>query len=218
MVCGAGAGLGGGLRTRPVLCISPTARISPLADIEDSARGSRIVIADDVVIDAFVKIKPAGGCGDLVIGAGSVINSGCVLYTGHGIRIGSNVLVAANCTFAPTNHAFADPGRPIRTQGFQPSRGGIRIGDDVWIGASTVLVDGATIGSGSVIGAASLVRGPLPDFCIAFGVPAAVHGWRRAPLRHDATGRGQAVASEGAASCRPGTRTETCHCGEHSPR
>ncbi|HEY3846057.1 MAG TPA: acyltransferase [Acetobacteraceae bacterium] len=165
-----------------MLCIAPSARVSHLADIEDSQRGSRIVIEDDVVIDAFVKIKPAGGSGDLVIGRGSVINSGCVLYTGNGIRIGSNVLVAANCTFAPTNHAFADPDRPIREQGFQPSRGGICIGDDVWIGANTVLVDGARIGSGSVIGAASLVRGALPEFCLAFGAPAVVRGWRHPPL------------------------------------
>jgi len=161
-----------------MLCIAPSARISALADIEDSQRGSRIVIEDDVVIDAFVKIKPAGGSGDLVIGRGSVINSGCVLYTGNGIRVGRNVLVAANCTFAPTNHEFADRTTPIRQQGFQPSRGGICIGDDVWIGANTVLVDGAQVGGGSVIGAASLVRGTLPEFCIAFGVPAEVRGWR----------------------------------------
>ena len=160
--------------------VSPTARISRLADLEESIYGSRIEIGDDVVIDAFVKIKPAGGRGDVVVGAGSVINSGCVLYTGNGIRIGRNVLIAANCTFAPTNHAFADPNRPIKAQGFQASRGGIEIGDDVWIGANTVLLDGAIVGAGSVIGASSLVRGELPPFCIAFGVPARVRGWRKA--------------------------------------
>lgn len=165
-----------------MLTISPGARISPLADIEDSVRGTRIIIEDDVVIDAFVKIKPAGGTGDVVIGAGTVINAGCVLYTGNGIHIGRNVLMAANCTLAPTNHEFHDPDRPIRTQGFRGSRGGIRIGDDVWIGANTVLLDGATIGTGAVVGAASLVRGSLPDRCIAVGAPAAIKGWRgRAP-------------------------------------
>jgi virginiamycin A acetyltransferase len=159
--------------------IAPTARISPLADIEDSIRGTSIDIGDGVVIDAFVKLKPAGGGGDVTIGAGTTINSGCVFYTGNGIRIGRNVLIAANCTLAPTNHAFADPERPIREQGFQASRGGIVIGDDVWIGANSVLVDGAVIGSGSVIGAASLVIGVLPAFCLAHGAPARVRGWRR---------------------------------------
>jgi virginiamycin A acetyltransferase len=161
-----------------MLNIAPSARISPLADIEDSTRGSRIIIEDEVVIDAFVKIKPSGGSGDVVIGRGTVINSGCVLYTGNGISIGRNVLIAANCTLAPTNHAFGDPDKPIREQGFQPSRGGIVIGDDVWIGANCVLLDGATIGSGSIIGAASLVRGTLPPFCVAVGRPAVVRGWR----------------------------------------
>jgi virginiamycin A acetyltransferase len=161
-----------------MLIIAASARISHLADIEDSVRGSRIAIEDDVVIDAFVKLKASGGSGDVLIGRGTVINSGCVLYSGNGISIGRNVLIAANCTLAPTNHAFTDPERPIREQGFQPSRGGIVIGDDVWIGANCVLLDGTTIGSGSVIGAASLLRGILPPFCLAVGVPAAVRGWR----------------------------------------
>lgn len=168
-------------RTDTMIRIAATATVSPLADIEDSIRGTLIEIGEHVTIDAFVKFKPAGGSGTVTIGAGSVINSGSVFYTGNGIRMGRNVLVAANCTLAPTNHAFADPDRPIRDQGFQPSRGGIVIGDDVWIGANCVLVDGSVIGSGSVIGAGSVVRGELPPFCIAHGIPAKVRGWRRAP-------------------------------------
>jgi acetyltransferase-like isoleucine patch superfamily enzyme len=164
-----------------VIELATTARVSPLADIEDSVRGSRIVVGEGAVIDAFVKIKPAGGGGDVEIGAGAVINSGCVLYSGNGIRIGANVLIAANCTLAPVDHEFADPDRPIRAQGFRPSRGGIEIGEDVWIGANAVLLDGARIGAGSVVGAGSLVRGALPAFCIARGVPARVCGWRRPP-------------------------------------
>ena len=160
--------------------IAPGARVSPLADIEASVRGTRISIADGAVIDAFVKIKPAGGSGDIEIGPGTFINSGCVLYSGNGIRIGANVLIAANCTLAATDHEFADPDRLIRNQGFRPSRGGIVIGDDVWIGANTVLLDGAHIGGGSVVGAESLVRGKLPEFCIAVGAPARIRGWRRA--------------------------------------
>ncbi len=160
--------------------IAPGARVSRLADIEDSVRGSRIRIGAGTVIDAFVKIKPAGGSGDIEIGPDCVLNSGCVLYTGNGIRIGANVLIAANCTLAPTNHEFADRTRLICAQGFRPSRGGIVIGDDVWIGATCVLLDGARIGPGSVIGAGSLVRGALPAYCIAVGAPARVRGWRRA--------------------------------------
>jgi hypothetical protein len=53
-----------------VIDIAPGARVSPLADIEDSVRGSRIVVGEGAVTDAFVKIKPAGGDGDVVIRSG----------------------------------------------------------------------------------------------------------------------------------------------------
>jgi acetyltransferase-like isoleucine patch superfamily enzyme len=158
--------------------IDPEARVSPLADIEDSARGSRIVVGAHSVIDSFVKIKPAGGAGDLRIGTSTVINSGCVLYTGNGIVIGDLVAVAANCTFAPVNHAYQDRSRTIREQGFLPSRGGITVEDDVWIGANCVLLDGATLRRGCVIAAGSVVRGEVPAYSVNAGQPLRTIGWR----------------------------------------
>lgn len=161
-----------------MLLVAPTARVSPLADIEDSVRGSRIEIGEHVVIDSFVKIKPAGGSGDLVIGPRTVINSGCVLYTGHGLRIGACCAIAANCTFAPTNHAFARRDTLIMEQGFQESRGGITVEDDCWIGAGTVLLDGAHVGRGAVIGAASVVRGRIEPYTVNAGHPLRLVGRR----------------------------------------
>lgn len=158
--------------------IHPTARVSKLADIEDSVRGSRIVVGAHVVIDSFVKVKPAGGVGDLLIGDHSVINAGCVLYTGHGISIGKHVAVAANCTFAPVNHAYRERGRLIREQGFLPSKGGIVVEDDVWIGANCVLLDGALLRQGCVVGAGSIVRGELQPYTVYIGQPPQVGGLR----------------------------------------
>jgi acetyltransferase-like isoleucine patch superfamily enzyme len=162
-----------------MLIISQTARVSPLADLEDSTRGTRIEVMAGAVIDSFVKIKPAGGSGDVVIGPGSVINSGCVLYTGNGIRMGANVLIAANCTLAATNHEYRDPARPIRDQGFMPSRGGILIEDDVWIGANAVLLDGAILRQGCIVGAGAVVRDELAAYSINVGAPARTIGWRK---------------------------------------
>ena len=159
--------------------ISPTARVSRLADIEDSVRGSRFVIGDNVVIDSFVKFKPAGGTGDVIIGANSVINSGCVIYSGNGIRIGEHVLIAANCTLSATNHAFSEADRMIVEQGFMPSRGGIDVGDDVWIGANSVVLDGAVIERGCVIGAGSIVRGVLEAYGVYAGQPLRCIGKRK---------------------------------------
>ena len=153
--------------------IHPTAFVSPLADIEDSVKGSRIVVGPGSYIDAFVKVKAAGGTGDIVIGEKSFINSGCVFYIGNGIRIGNNVSIAANCVLAPTNHEFADRSRLHQEQGFRPSRGGIVIEDDVWIGAQSTILDGAILSLGVVVGAQSLVRGKLESFGVYAGNPIA---------------------------------------------
>ncbi len=154
-----------------VLKIDPTAKISPLADIEDSVRGTVIAVGPRTLIDAFVKIKPAGGTGDVVIGADCAINSGTVIYTGNGVTIGDAVAIAANCTLAPTNHEISDPSRHIRLQGFQPSKGGIVIEEDVWLGSNVVVLDGAIIRKGAVIGAGSVVRGEVPAYEIHAGAP-----------------------------------------------
>jgi virginiamycin A acetyltransferase len=162
-----------------MLRISPLAFVSKLADIEDSVRGSQIVIEDDVRIDSFVKIKPAGGMGDVYIGRNSYINSGVVIYSGNGVYIGEDVLIAANCTIAPVSHEFRSRDSRIVKQRFKPSKGGIHIGNDVWIGANTVVLDGATVGTGCVIGAHSLVIGPLDEYGIYVGQPARKVGSRQ---------------------------------------
>lgn len=151
--------------------LHPTARVSALADIEGSVRGSLIKVGAGTVIDSFVKIKPAGGTGDVVLGNDCVINSGCVIYTGNGMVIGNGVAVAANCTFAPVNHAFKSRLTPILQQGFKPSKGGIVIEDDVWIGANCVILDGTILRRGCVIGAGSLVRGEVAAYSIQAGNP-----------------------------------------------
>jgi virginiamycin A acetyltransferase len=155
-----------------MLIISESARISKLADVEDSMRGSRIVIEDGVVIDAFVKLKAVGGSGDLIIHANTYVNSGTVIYSGNGIEIGRGVLIAANCTLAPVNHEYRSRDKTILEQRFMMSKGGILIGDDVWIGANTVICDGAHIGRGAVVGAGAVVLGSLEPYGVYVGNPA----------------------------------------------
>lgn len=161
-----------------MLSISDSAKISPLAHIEQSRLGTHIVIGDNVFIDSFVRIRPVGGRGNLEIGSNSDINSGCVLFTGNGILIGRNVLIAPNCTLAASNHAFASRELAIREQGFLPSKGGIVIEDDVWIGSNCTILDGARLHKGCVIGAGSLVRGTVEAFSINVGNPLRKIGMR----------------------------------------
>ncbi len=158
--------------------ISPSAKISHLADIEPSVRGTNFIIGERVVIDSFVKIKPTGGTGDVIIGAGSYLNSCTVIYSGNGVKIGKGVIIGPNCTLAPVNHAYKDKNRTIIEQRFLPSKGGIIIEDDVWIGANCVLLDGAILRQGCVIGAGSMVRGEIPAYSINLGNPLKLVGYR----------------------------------------
>jgi virginiamycin A acetyltransferase len=158
--------------------IDPNARISPMADIETSLRGSHLWIGKNTTIDAFVKIKFTGGEGDINIGDYGYLNSGTVIYSGNGVTIGNRVSIAANCTLAPVNHAYQAKEVPIQEQRFLPSRGGIIIGNDVWIGANSVILDGSIIPQGCVIGASSLVRGKLEAYGVYAGNPLKKIGMR----------------------------------------
>lgn len=151
--------------------ISEKARISSLADIEVSEKNSKVVIGDGTMIDSFVKIKFSGGLADVIIGENCYINSGTVIYNGNGIVLGNWVLIAANCTLAPINHAYLEKNRTIYDQRFLPSKGGIIIEDDVWIGANSVVLDGAFIRKGAVIAAGSIVKGEIESYGIYAGSP-----------------------------------------------
>lgn len=151
--------------------IDPTAKISHFSDMEISAKNSQLHIGENSIIDSFVKIKFVGGNGDILIGKNCYINSGCVLYSGNGIQIGNNVLIAGNCTFAPVNHSYLNKSLPILKQGFSPSKGGILIEEDVWIGANTVILDGSVIPIGCVIASGSVVREKLQAYGVYAGNP-----------------------------------------------
>ena len=50
----------------------------------------------------------------------------------------------------------------------------ITVGNNVWIGAGTIVLGGVTIGDNTVIGAGSVVTKSIPSNVIAVGVPCRV--------------------------------------------
>jgi acetyltransferase-like isoleucine patch superfamily enzyme len=158
--------------------ISALAKISPMADIERSVRGNKVSIADNVIIDSFVKIKFAGGDGDIVIAANVYLNSGVVIYSGNGVYLGEGTLVAANTTFAATNHEYRARDKTVIEQRFMPSKGGIHVADDCWIGANCVLLDGTVLGQGCVVAAGTVLKGEWPEYAVIAGNPARIVRFR----------------------------------------
>ncbi|WP_434734363.1 acyltransferase (plasmid) [Rhizobium sp. YTUHZ044] len=108
--------------------------------------------------------------GDVILGDDCSVNPyACV--SGK-VTCGNGVRIASHASIVGFNHGFDDPDRPIHRQGVISL--GIAIGDDVWIGANCVILDGVTIGKGAVIAAGAVVTGDIPPMAIAGGVPARV--------------------------------------------
>jgi len=57
-------------------------------------------------------------------------------------------------------------------------KAGVDIGNDVWVGARAMILDGVRIGNGAVIGAGAVVTKDIPNFAIVGGVPARVIRYR----------------------------------------
>lgn len=54
----------------------------------------------------------------------------------------------------------------------------VTIGNDVWIGARAIVLDGTTIGDGAIVAAGAVVSGDVPPYAIVSGVPAKVVRYR----------------------------------------
>lgn len=66
------------------------------------------------------------------------------------------------------------------------TKGGVVIGNDVWLGHQTLVLSGVTIGDGAIIGAGSVVRHDIPPYAIVAGNPARVAGFRFPPEQVEA--------------------------------
>lgn len=61
----------------------------------------------------------------------------------------------------------------------------IKIGNDVWIGARAIILDGVTIGDGAIVGANSVVTRDVPAYAVVAGVPARILRYRFEPAEID---------------------------------
>ncbi|MCK0122670.1 acyltransferase [Loktanella sp. F6476L] len=108
--------------------------------------------------------------GNITLGDDCFIGAFAILNGHGGIKIGNNVLIAGHCHIVAGNHRFEDPSVPITAQGIDSQ--GITIEDDVWLGAGVKVLDGITIGRGSIISAGAVVNRDVPPLSIMAGVPA----------------------------------------------
>jgi acetyltransferase-like isoleucine patch superfamily enzyme len=142
-------------------------------DPSDTDR-SKIIIGDRTLISSFAILRTYGGT--IKIGNDCFINSFTAIY-GHGnLTIGDGCLIGPQVTIVPVNYGFKDCNIPFRQQ--TPSLKGIVLEDDVWVGAGVTILDGCTVGKGSVIGAGAVLTKSIEPYSIVGGVPAKKIGMR----------------------------------------
>jgi len=102
-------------------------------------------------------------------------------------EIGDFVACGGGLVVRPLNHALCYPNMQswLQSQIIKSninidteSKGKVIIQSASWIGDSVIMVSGASVGYGAVIGAGAVVTSHIPDFAIAVGVPAKVVKYR----------------------------------------
>ena len=114
----------------------------------------------------------------ITAGKGLRLGARCHLWAGPAegkITIGDDVLFGPEVMVTAASYRYND-GHPVTAQAMD--EGDVIIGNDVWIGTRAVVLPGARIGDGAIIGAGALVRGEIPPMAIAVGTPARVIGKR----------------------------------------
>lgn len=92
------------------------------------------------------------------------IANGAILYSQGKITIGSRSVISQGAHLCAGTHDYTKKGFPLITAP-------INIGDNVWIAADAFIHPGVTIGTGSVIGARSVVNKDMPAWMICAGHP-----------------------------------------------
>lgn len=142
----------------------------------DRPCGVRIGSDSGIYHTTFFDLGPMG---EVEIGNFCAI-VGAIISCNSRVTIGDYTFIAHEVTIA--DHFAATP--PIDSLTDEPANlviphTSIVIGENVWIGARAVLLAGANIGEGAIIGAAAVVDFVVPPHAIIAGNPARVVGGAR---------------------------------------
>jgi len=157
------------IRTGPNLILEDFVQINALSE-KGINLGRNVTIGKCAIITCTGVIANKGVGID--IGDYSAVGAQSFLGGQGGIRIGNNVIMGPGVRIFSENHNYDDISIPIRLQG--ENRKGVIIEDDCWVGSGVTILDGVTVGTGSLIAAGSVVTRSIPSFSIACGVPAKV--------------------------------------------
>lgn len=100
--------------------------------------------------------------------------SGSTICAVKSVTIGDNVLIGSGCLITDTDAHPLDYNDRRNRKNDRILSDSIVIGNDVFIGARSIILKGVTIGDRAIIGAGSVVSKDIPADCIAAGNPVRV--------------------------------------------
>ena len=144
--------------------------------IIDGFSSEKIILGDCVKIGAFSNLNSTSHFSKYGIGLKMGNNSAIGDYThfgaAGGIEIGDDVIMGSYISFHSENHNFSDTSKLIREQGVTSK--GIKLGNNIWVGAKVTFLDGCVVGNNSVVAAGAIVNDVFPDNVVIGGVPAKI--------------------------------------------
>lgn len=159
----------GSLGENSIIAFPPTA-----IDGERSIHiGAGTLVASWATLAAgYVPDDPATPDRALVIGDNCVIGLRSGIVAHQSVEIGNDVWLGQDVFITDGNHGYDDLDAPIGSQ--KGSVEPVSIGDNSWIGHGAIILAGTTIGRNAIVAAGAVVRGDVPDYSIAAGVPAKI--------------------------------------------
>mgnify|MGYP000751884714 CR=1 FL=1 len=142
----------------------------------DAYASNEVVFGDNVKIGAFSSISSTSHMSKFGKGFKIGNNSGVGRFTefgsSGGIEIGDDVIMGSYISFHSENHNFDDISKSIREQGVTSK--GIKLGNNIWVGAKVTFLDGCEISDNTVVAAGAVVKGSFPKDVVIGGIPAKI--------------------------------------------
>ena len=132
--------------------------VSPLTEITVEGK-SELHIDRKLKMHNGAKIRVRKG-GKMQIGKNFGMSNGCVVTAYEHITIGDNVMLGPNVLIYDQDHDYRAEGG-VAAMKFKTTP--IIIGNNVWIGANTLILRGTTIGDNCVIGGGAVIKGMYPS-------------------------------------------------------
>lgn len=147
-------------------------------------RGSSSILGgNDLTTGRFCRFDLEGERKTLFIGNNCEMGDMTHIVAHNYVKIGNDVLIASKCFISDTNHGCytgeIQDSPEVKPNSRKLIVGKIIIGNNVWIGENVVILAGAEIGDGCIIGANSVVSKKIPAGSMIGGINKVIKVWNK---------------------------------------